>query len=87
MQPVQCNTTGRELAESIPRPSSPPCVPCPASAPHWVNLIGTHRAREPIGVVHTESVIQETKQSGCGEGKFMFKRSYSEGVNASWAWI
>lgn len=87
MQSVQCNPTGRELGESILQPYSPLCVLCPARASHWVNVIGTQRARELTGVVHTESVIQGTKQSGRGEGKFTSKQSHSECVNASWAWI
>lgn len=63
--PVQ---THRRRARKIqPQPYSPPCILCPASALHWVSLTGTQRAREPIGVVHTESTIQETKQSGCAE--------------------
>ena len=88
MQSVQCNPTGRELGESIRQPYSPLCVLCPASAFHWVNLIGTPEGKGTLtGVVHTESVIQGTKQSGHGEGKFMSKQSHSECVNASWAWI
>lgn len=76
MQPAHCNRRGQEPGESIPQPHSPPCVPCPATAPHSLNLTGTQRAREPMDVVHIESVTQGTK-NGCEEGKLVSKWSQS----------
>lgn len=52
-------------------------VPCPAGAPRSGNLTGTERAREPIGVVHTESAIQGTKKNARGEGRLISKWSQS----------